>query len=101
MTVAIVLAFCGVVVSVLGWCYLTRRPRHRTVGSGAAASTEGSPTTAFLRSMAHPRHRWSGPRPRWELTDKGLQDSGPQVRFCLDCSAERTELSPRKKMGAT
>lgn len=98
MTVAVLLAICCVVVSVVGCWYLAHHLPHRKTVSGPAASTGGPPTTRYLRSMGHSRHRWSGPRPRLELTGDGLRDSGPQVRFCLDCAAERTEDQPLNEM---
>ena len=98
MTVAIVLAICCLLVSVVTSCHLSRHRPRRETASGAAASTGVQPPTHSLRSTAHPRHRWSGPRARLELTEEGLRGSGSQVRFCLDCADVRTEDHPLNEM---
>ncbi|SDR69444.1 hypothetical protein SAMN04488543_0075 [Friedmanniella luteola] len=42
-------------------------------------------------------HRWSERRPRLELTESGIRRTGHQVRFCLDCPAEKSDELPRRE----
>jgi hypothetical protein len=58
----------------------------RDVGPGAPA--QRAPADAYVG------HRWSGRRPRLELTESGIRGTGHQVRFCLDCPAEKSEEQP-------
>jgi hypothetical protein len=46
------------------------------------------------------RHRWSERRPRLELTERGMRQTGHEVRFCLDCPAERSEAHASTDPGA-
>jgi hypothetical protein len=39
---------------------------------------------------AYRRHAWSERRPRLELTESGMRYTGHEVRFCLDCPAEKS-----------
>jgi hypothetical protein len=104
VTAAIVLAVCCLAVTIGGWWwYLTRyRPRRKTRSAAAAPSgSAGRAPAARSRggsSRSYVQHRWSGRRPRLELTEDGLRDTGQQIRFCLDCAAERVEDQPSSEL---
>jgi hypothetical protein len=105
VTAAIVLAICCLAVTAGGWWwYLTRCQPHRKrqPGSAPPPSTLPDPAQETRSRRGHSKfyieHRWSGRRPRLELTETGLRDTSQQIRICLECAAEKTEDQPSSEM---
>jgi hypothetical protein len=95
VTGAMVLGLCWLAVTIGWWVYTTREPSHPKKERAPAPATVQSglePQAGPGQPFAYGQHRWSGRRPRLELTVNGLRDSGQRVRFCLDCTAEKTEV---------
>src|SRR4051794_2517953 len=97
LDVAVFVLVALVLVALLRWA-LARpaRPRKPTSAHGAGKGTTASRATSSAPAGCA-RHRWSPPRARLLLTGNGIRDAGQRIRFCLDCTAEKTDDGRRQE----
>jgi hypothetical protein len=103
LALALVLVVCGLALVVRA-CWPQRSSDLARPGSGRVTSPGREPAPGADRGglpmeTAYRRHRWSDRRPRLELTASGMRRTGHELRFCLDCPAEKSEASTSTETG--